>query len=852
MSDTTTNIIASIFNIESGNIPFNIEYINDVVVIDSNHVRLGIGNASPQYSLDVSGNAKIYNLTLDNNNLIFGDTTVSNITSPYSLAFGHHVSNITSPYSLAFGQRTYNLSSPNSLAFGQSISNTDSSCSLAFGHHVSIFTSPNSLAFGQDVSNITSSNSLVFGQNIINNESNYSLAFGQNITNNSLSNYSLAFGQDVSNITSSYSLAFGDNVYNSGSNYSFAFGKNTNNYPPLYPIPGNYYNFAFGENVYNTADSTYNFAFGKGAYNNYSLKSFAFGDGIYNQSSTCCFAFGYDNVYNIPYSSYNNPEYSFAFGNKYVYNEGTNSSFAFGNDYVYNNNSNYSFAFGYNHVYNTNTTTDNTSSNSFAFGNDYVYNNNSGCSFAFGQNVNNSASPYSLAFGNFVSNLNSSNSLAFGIHAYNNITGRYLSTFSLAFGENVINTGSSNSLAFGQDVSNISSLYSLAFGQSIYNHASSYSLAFGDNNTANYESHYSLAFGHDALNTGANISGYCLAFGNNVQNNGIPSYCLALGFNCSNIANSISHSLAIGSNCVNNGVVDISHSYLFGSDLSNTHTSNCFIVGNNYTVQHDDVFVVNTMPSVTPHTLRFNNRGNLTVTGIMHAPGGHTSFTGCHGNNNNLDKSINYLDNGLIVSTNNNYLNIDYSLEPTISESLPVCKLTSIENDKSVFGVVNARITNDLTINSLGEGALWVCNSNGNLENGDYISSSRVAGYGQKQTLNEGILCNFTVAKITANCDFNLTKNVKKKVKTLFGASGENLLDYDENNKIQYIDDLDENGNQQLVYKYNTRFIDLQGNILKDSEGNNLELTQQELDNRISNGEQIYIACFVGCTYHCG
>ena len=228
------------------------------------------------------------------------------------------------------------------------------------------------------------------------------------------------------------------------------------------------------------------------------------------------------------------------------------------------------------------------------------------------------------------------------------------------------------------------------------------------------------------------------------------------------------------------------------------------------------------------------------------------NFTGLHGNNNNLDKSINNLHNGLIVSTNNSYINIDFSIYPTIDESLPYCNLTTKENDKSVFGVVSSKNPNKLRINSLGEGAMWICNINGNLENGDYITSSNIPGYGQKQTLNEGILCNFTVAKITANCEFNLTKNVKKKVKTLSGSNGEDILEYDENNQIQYIDDLDENGNQQLVYKYNTRFIDLQGNILKDSEGNNLELTQEELDLRISNGEKIYIACFIGCTYHCG
>ena len=62
-------------------------------------------------------------------------------------------------------------------------------------------------------------------------------------------------------------------------------------------------------------------------------------------------------------------------------------------------------------------------------------------------------------------------------------------------------------------------------------------------------------------------------------------------------------------------------------------------------------------------------------------------------------------------------------------------------------------------INSVGEGGMWVCNKNGPLENGDYISSSSIPGYGMKQTKNEDCLTNYTVAKITCNCDFNLTKS---------------------------------------------------------------------------------------------
>ena len=39
---------------------------------------------------------------------------------------------------------------------------------------------------------------------------------------------------------------------------------------------------------------------------------------------------------------------------------------------------------------------------------------------------------------------------------------------------------------------------------------------------------------------------------------------------------------------------------------------------------------------------------------------------------------------------------------------------------------------NKTIINSAGGGGIWICNSNGNIENGDYITSSDYLGYGEK------------------------------------------------------------------------------------------------------------------------
>jgi hypothetical protein len=57
-------------------------------------------------------------------------------------------------------------------------------------------------------------------------------------------------------------------------------------------------------------------------------------------------------------------------------------------------------------------------------------------------------------------------------------------------------------------------------------------------------------------------------------------------------------------------------------------------------------------------------------------------------------------------------------------------------------------------VNGIGEGGIWVINTNGNLENGDYIQSSNVAGFGEKQ--DDDLVHNYTVAKITCSCDFDM------------------------------------------------------------------------------------------------
>ena len=128
---------------------------------------------------------------------------------------------------------------------------------------------------------------------------------------------------------------------------------------------------------------------------------------------------------------------------------------------------------------------------------------------------------------------------------------------------------------------------------------------------------------------------------------------------------------------------------------------------------------------------------------------------------------------GLIVESTGAYLELDGSVKPKIDEALPSVKLTTAAKSKRVYGVLS-NIEGDtreygsgfvtvvpkddnitrVVVNSVGEGSLWVINTRDqSLENGDYICSSSVAGYGEKQ--DDDILHSYTVAKITMSLDWS-------------------------------------------------------------------------------------------------
>lgn len=85
------------------------------------------------------------------------------------------------------------------------------------------------------------------------------------------------------------------------------------------------------------------------------------------------------------------------------------------------------------------------------------------------------------------------------------------------------------------------------------------------------------------------------------------------------------------------------------------------------------------------------------------------------------------------------------------------CRICVKANDKTIFGIyAGSEFVNGIEIHhcaSVGEGCILVTNYNGNVENGDYISSGPIPGYGQKQ--DDDLLHNYTIAKITEDINWD-------------------------------------------------------------------------------------------------
>ena len=81
-------------------------------------------------------------------------------------------------------------------------------------------------------------------------------------------------------------------------------------------------------------------------------------------------------------------------------------------------------------------------------------------------------------------------------------------------------------------------------------------------------------------------------------------------------------------------------------------------------------------------------------------------------------------------------------------------------------------------------------------------------------------------------------KIIKKMViqdHILKDSNGDNILD--SNGYIQFVDH-----SSETELQYNIRYLQSDGTII----------TESDYNTKLGNGESVYKAAFVGCTYHCG
>ena len=260
---------------------------------------------------------------------------------------------------------------------------------------------------------------------------------------------------------------------------------------------------------------------------------------------------------------------------------------------------------------------------------------------------------------------------------------------------------------------------------------------------------------------------------------------------------------------------------------------------------------------------------------------------------------------GLIVSADQNkYIKMSGGIEAgsnaiTTNESLPLVSLSTTGNDKKCFGVISTSEDPEkrsdtfgsfvtpyekekgdtrVYINSVGEGAIWVTDINGSLESGDYITTSNVTGYGQRQ--ESEFLANYTVAKITMDCEFEPVTQPIQQIKKEMGdvnywvnttydnVSEEEYSNLTEENR-RLVDDIyqkitnevsktEQEGWELEVRRELVNVLDEHGQIQWEDDPSGAtekayKIRYLDADGNITDeANHVHKAAFVGCTYHCG
>ena len=169
------------------------------------------------------------------------------------------------------------------------------------------------------------------------------------------------------------------------------------------------------------------------------------------------------------------------------------------------------------------------------------------------------------------------------------------------------------------------------------------------------------------------------------------------------------------------------------------------LIGGDFASGTVGINTINPDSLISTGTLSSNTK--LVVNGKVRAQS-LINFTGCHVVN--ITSSIYQLNPGMIlVSTGS----VSYSDN---IDTLVSCQISSTDNQKTVYGVYidyeniiddEGNVNTNHYCASVGEGTILVTNINGNVLNGDYITTSLMPGYGKRQ--DDDILRSYTVAKCT-------------------------------------------------------------------------------------------------------
>ena len=145
--------------------------------------------------------------------------------------------------------------------------------------------------------------------------------------------------------------------------------------------------------------------------------------------------------------------------------------------------------------------------------------------------------------------------------------------------------------------------------------------------------------------------------------------------------------------------------------------------------------------------------------------GNYGPFTGAH--EARIAPQSPALQPGMVVSaTGVIQMRTDEKGNPALSSTLPEVTASTAPNDPAVFGVFvkNAALDKDhwyaakdgeefAVVNALGEGRVWVCDANGPVQLGDYVTTSAVPGYAQRQ--DDDLLHSYTLGKVIESVDWN-------------------------------------------------------------------------------------------------